>query len=94
MLNIKNKSIVMEMERDDLWQLGTALINGIIMETKIKWRLFYKGETETGFLRYVRLQHHVIFVYLEEIYMHLERMELLDNLDDELLSLYRQKPSC
>jgi hypothetical protein len=94
MLNIKHKCVIIEMDRNDLWQLGTALINGIILESQKKWSLYYKGETEAGFLRYVRLQHHVIFLYLEEIYSYLERTELLDSLENELLALYQQNRSC
>jgi hypothetical protein len=93
MLNIKNKSIMIEMDRNDLWQLGTALMNGIEMETQRKWVHYYQGHTEAEFLHYVRLQHHVIFVYLQEIYGYLERIELLDALEEELLSIYRQKAS-
>lgn len=91
MLNIKNQSVILEMDRNDLWQLGTALINGIKMETQWKWVHYYKGQSEAEFLHYVRLQHHAIFVYLQEIYRFLNRNELLDSLERELVSIYRQK---
>ncbi|HIW33183.1 MAG TPA: hypothetical protein IAA29_10395 [Candidatus Paenibacillus intestinavium] len=93
MLTIKNKSVIIEMDRNDLWQVGTALINGIIMESQKKWLLYYTGKTEAGFIRYVRLQHHVIFLYLEEIYRYLDRMDLLESLEITLISLFRQKTS-
>jgi hypothetical protein len=94
MLNIKHKSVIIEIDRNDLWQLSTALINGIIMESQKKWIFYYKGNSEGGFLRYVRLQHHVIFVYLHEIFTYLEREEMLDSLEKALLSIYRQKSWC
>jgi len=91
MLNIKEKSIIIELDRNDLWQIGTALINGIIIEAQRKWVQYFKGNSEQDFLSYVRLQHHVVFVYLQEIYCHLERRDLLDSLEDELLSIFRKK---
>ncbi|MFF2090807.1 hypothetical protein [Paenibacillus sp. NPDC058174] len=93
MLKLKTKSVIIEMDRNDLWQVGTALINGIIIESQNKWMVYYRGKTEAGFIRYVRLQHHVIFLYLEEIYSYLDRMDLLESLEITLRSLYRQKAS-
>ncbi|MBN2981850.1 hypothetical protein [Cohnella algarum] len=89
MIQIKKNSVILEMERNDLWQLGTALKNGIISECKLKWIRYFQGDSELEFIHYVRSNHHLIFKYLEEIYSFLERTDLLESLETELIKLFQ-----
>lgn len=92
MLSIKKHQIIIEMDRNDLWQLATILRNGIINECKVKWIHFYKGDQKEGFLDYVRSQNHHVFQYIEKIYSYLDRYDLIDLLMSDLSELF-EKPT-
>ncbi len=88
MLEIKRKSVILEMDRNDLWQLVTALKDGIINQSKLKWISYFQGDSEREFIHYVRSNHHLVFKYLEEMYTFLDRIDILDSLEHELITLF------
>lgn len=89
MLEIKKRSVILEMDRNDLWQLVTALKNGIINESKLKWISYFQGDSEMDFIHYVRSNHHLVFKYLEEMYTFLDRTDILESFESELITLFQ-----
>ncbi|MBP1990557.1 hypothetical protein [Paenibacillus eucommiae] len=87
MLDIKKKTVILEMDRNDLWQLATALKDGIIHETRLKWVRYFQGNGERDFIHYVRSNHHLIFSYIEEMYAFLERDDIMEGLERDLIVL-------
>lgn len=89
MLEIKKKSVILEMDRNDLWQIVTALKDGIMNESKLKWISFFQGDSERDFIHYVHSNHHLVFKYLEEMYTFLNRTDILESFERELIILFQ-----
>jgi hypothetical protein len=87
MLEIKRKTVILEMDRNDLWKIVTALKEGVVNETKLKWVKHFQGDSEREFIHYVRSNHYLIFKYLEEIYIYLERPDIFEALESDLIKI-------
>ncbi|AIQ73002.1 hypothetical protein PODO_06895 [Paenibacillus odorifer] len=88
MIQIKKNTIFLELTRNDLWHIATALRNEIINESRIRWIRYFKGCSEQEFITYVRSNHFPAFKYLEEIYIFLNREDKLVALEIELINIH------
>jgi hypothetical protein len=88
MIQIKKNTVILEMQRNDLWKLGTALKNGIINECKVKWIICFQGDSVQEFTYYVENNNHLIYKYLNEIYSYLDRMDQLVALEKDLVKIF------
>ncbi|OME51808.1 hypothetical protein BSK59_20010 [Paenibacillus odorifer] len=88
MIAISSKSIVIEMDKKDLWHIGTTLVNGILLEVQKKWIKYHKEVDGNKFLEYVKLQNYISFQYLKEIFNYLNRMDIIETLEMDIVTIY------
>jgi hypothetical protein len=90
MIKIKKNSIILELSQNDLWRIAATFKNDIIHESHEKWIKYFKGNSPSEFVNYVRNNHHSSFKYLEEIYRFLNRQDKISELEMELISLHHE----